>query len=187
MARIESRKIPLNTKLKHFSLKDPNGINYKSDDLMGKSGLLVYVVCNHCPYNQALWERLVKIGKFATKVDIGVVAINPNIHPNYPEDSPAHMLDKIEQYKISFPYLIDSDQTVSKDLGAECTPDIFLYNKSGELFYHGRVDDNWKDANSVDKEDLQNAIMLLFNGKEAPNEQYPSFGCSIKWADTVIG
>lgn len=187
MARIESRKIPLKTKLKHFSLKDPNGKEHASRGLMGKSGLLIYVVCNHCPYNQALWERLVKIAKFATKVDIGTLALNPNIHPNYPEDSPAHMLDKIEQYKIDFPYLIDLDQSVSKGLRAECTPDIFLFDKNGELFYHGRVDDNWKDENSVENEDLQEAIMLLFNEKEAPKKQHPSFGCSIKWVDTVIG
>jgi hypothetical protein len=187
MARIESKTIPLKTALSSFSLSDPEGVMYDSKNLIGKSGLLIYIVCNHCPYTEPLWERMVEIADFAKKVDIGVVAINPNIHPNYPEDSPVHMLDKISQYQVPFPYLIDADQSVSKALGATCTPEAFLFDGDGKLYYHGRIDDYWQDASGVNKEELRDAIMLLFSKKEPPSEQFPSKGCSIKWADTVTG
>jgi thiol-disulfide isomerase/thioredoxin len=187
MALVESTPGNLGAKLQHFALEDPNGKAYSSKELMGKSGLLIYVVCNHCPYNQALWERLVEIAEFASKIDVGVVAINPNIHPNYPEDSPAHMQDKIKEFNINFPYLIDNRQQVARGLGAVCTPDIFLYNGEEKLFYRGRVDDNWKDAQKVAKEELRDAMMSLFNGKNPPQEQHPSMGCSIKWIETITG
>ena len=187
MALIESASIPIGTKLQHFALEDPTGKAYSSMELMGKSGLLVYVVCNHCPYNQALWKRLVEVSEFASKVDVGTVAINPNIHPNYPEDSPSHMLDKIAEFHMPFPYLIDSKQLVSRSLNATCTPDIYLFDGEGSLFYHGRVDDNWKDPKNVKKEELRDALMLLFSGKKPPQEQLPSMGCSIKWIDTITG
>jgi thiol-disulfide isomerase/thioredoxin len=187
MALTESALIALGTPLRHFSLEDPNGKVHASKTLMGKTGLLVYVVCNHCPYNQALWERLVEVAAFAAKVDIGVVAINPNIHPNYPEDSPAHMLDKIREFAIPFPYVIDETQEVVRSLGAVCTPDIFLFDGEGKLFYHGRLDDYWKDAKKVTREELREAMMLLFSGKEPPKEQFPAMGCSIKWIDTITG
>lgn len=184
---VNSQSINMGTKLKHFALNDPYEKAYSSKELMGKNGLLIFVVCNHCPYTQVLWQRIVDISKFAKKIDVGVVAINPNIHPNYPEDSPAHMRDKIEEFNITFPYLIDSKQLVSRDLQAVCTPDIFLFDKNEELFYHGRIDDNEKYAHKVQKEELRDALTALFNEKKPPLTQHSSVGCSIKWQNTVLG
>lgn len=187
MSLIHSKDIPLGKVLQHFALEDPNGKAYSSKELIKSNGLLIYVVCNHCPYTQILWDRLVDVADFARKIDIGVVAINPNIHPNYPEDSPSHMRDKIKEFNINFPYLIDGKQLVVKSLEATCTPDIFLFDKNEKLFYHGRVDDNEKDALHVQKEELREALMALFSQKKPPKEQNPSIGCSIKWQDTVLG
>lgn len=187
MPLIESKNIPLGKKLQHFALENPDGKAYSSKELMGRNGLLIFVVCNHCPYTATIWKRLVKITEFAHKIDVGVLAINPNIHPNYPEDSPAHMKDKIEEFSLNFPYLIDSKQLVSVLLEATCTPDIFLFDKKEELFYHGRLDDNEQDASKVQKEDLRDALIALFTEQKPPRKQHPSHGCSIKWIDTVTG
>jgi len=187
MALIESAPIALGTPLEHFQLEDPEGNIYQSATLFGKGGFLIAVMCNHCPYSNAIWKRLVAVAEFAKKLDITTVAINPNIHPNYPEDSPAHMLDKIKEMAIDFPYLIDEKQAVAKSLGATCTPDLFLFDSEQKLYYHGRLDDNWQDARSVKEEELREAIMLLFSKQDAPATQHPSMGCSIKWIDTVTG
>lgn len=187
MSLVTSKKIPLRRALQHFVLEDPDEKHYSSKELFGSNGLLIFVVCNHCPYTTVLWERLVEIAEFAYKIDVGVVAINPNIHPNYPEDSPAKMRNKIEEYSLNFPYLIDSKQIVSRSLEAVCTPDIFLFDGKGGLFYHGRLDDNEKDASMVKKEDLRDALVALFTNNPPPKPQHPSHGCSIKWIDTVTG
>lgn len=42
-----------------FELSDPNGKSYHFDDLLGKKGLLIAFICNHCPYVQAIIARLV--------------------------------------------------------------------------------------------------------------------------------
>ena len=31
---------------------------------------------------------------------------------------------------------------------AQCTPDIYLFDKNKALVYHGRIDDNWKDEDA---------------------------------------
>ncbi len=181
MALTNSQNIKLHTKLQHFALEDPYEQAYTSKELKKTNGLLIYILCNHCPYTNVMWERLVELSKFANKLDIGVLGINPNIHPNYPEDSPIYMKDKIEEYGVNFPYLIDSKQIVVKSLGATCTPEVFLFDKEDELYYHGRVDDAHGEAKNVQKEELREALMALFNGAEAPKTQEPSLGCSIKW------
>ena len=173
--------------LPDFKLKDADGIEYYSNSLIGKNGLLLVVTCNHCPYAKAVWKRVVDISRYAKKLDINTVAVNPNIHPNYPEDQPVYMKSLAKEIGIDFPYLVDETQEVAKLLKAQCTPDIYLFNKDGKIFYHGRIDDNWQDENQVKNEELKEAVTLLFNQKEPPKVQYPSMGCSIKWLDTVLG
>ncbi len=187
MSLLESKSIPLGFELPDFTLKDPYDKEFRVRDEIGKNGFLVFVTCNHCPYAKAVWDRMKEIINFAKKLEINAIAVNPNIHPNYPEDSPAKMKEKIEDEKLSFPYLVDETQEFSKALDAVCTPDIYLFDKDAKLYYHGRIDDNWQDENKVKKEELKEALMLLFTGKEPPKEQLPSMGCSIKWTDTVLG
>lgn len=187
MALIQSSDVALGMKLKHFELEDAFGKRVSSQTIFGKGGFLIAVMCNHCPYSNAIWKRLEGVSEFAKKLDIATVAINPNMHPNYPEDSPSHMRDKIKEMEINFPYLIDEDQEVAKSLGAVCTPDIFLFDADEKLYYHGRLDDSWREERNVKEEELREAVMLLFSKQEAPKIQHPSQGCSIKWIDTVTG
>jgi peroxiredoxin len=187
MSLIYAKELPLGNKMENFELEDAFGQRYSVEEVLGEIGIIIAVMCNHCPYSNAIWKRLERVSEFAKKLDITTLAINPNIHPNFPEDSPAHMRDKIEEFSLTFPYLVDEEQKVAKALGAVCTPDIFLFNKNKELFYHGRLDDNWHDEKSVKYEDLREAVISLFGGQEPPKKQFPSQGCSIKWIDTVIG
>jgi peroxiredoxin len=185
MALIESIDIPLGTGMPSFTLKDPFGKNYSSDGLIGTKGLLVVFTCNHCPYAKAVWPRLIRIAHDARNLGIPAVAINPNIHPNYPDDRPECMIQKIKEWGITFPYLVDDTQETAKAFMAQCTPDIYLMNHERILIYHGRIDDNWQDEGKVTRKDLQNAINALADGKEIPSPQYPSMGCSIKWRSEI--
>ncbi len=181
MALLESVKIPLGTKMPAFTLKDPSGNVFSNDSLMGERGLLVVFTCNHCPYANALWPRLVRLGQYAQGMRVGAVAINPNINPDFPDDAPEKMVLKAAELNIPFPYLVDVDQAVAIDFKAQCTPDIYLFNKDQALVYHGRVDDNWKDEDAVTREELKEALNNMVAGLPVAAKQYPSMGCSIKW------
>jgi len=142
--------------------------------------LLVVVMCNHCPYVQAVEDRINALAKgFAGRCD--VVAINPNDAAAYPEDSFDAMRERARRKGYVFPYLYDESQAVARAFGAVCTPDFFLYDAARKLAYRGRLDDNWKDATQVRREDLREAITTLLAGKELREPQRPSMGCSIKW------
>lgn len=183
MARLESIDVPLGSTMPKFTLRDPDGVVQVSDYVFGKKGLLVVFTCNHCPYAKAVWPRIIRLGRYAMERDINVVAINPNINPNYPDDAPSEMSKKIQEWNIPFPYLIDDTQKVARAFDAQCTPDIYLYNAEQKLVYHGRVDDNWQEEPKVTKQDLKEAITNLADGKTIAEKQIPSMGCSIKWRD----
>jgi peroxiredoxin len=181
MALLESMNIPLGSPMPEFSLPDPDGVTYNGKELTGENGLLVAFTCNHCPYAIAVWPRLVELAKLGKTLGIATAAINPNINPNYPEDAPDKMKIKTQEWGIFFPYLIDESQATAKAFKAQCTPDLYLFDKDQKLAYHGRIDDNWEDATKVTRHELKEALEALGSGQAVPTEQRPSMGCSIKW------
>ena len=181
MSLLKSIIIPLDTKMPDFELADPHGKTFKGEDLYDEKGLLLGFFCNHCPYAIAVWPRFIRLAQYAQTIGINTVAINPNINPDYPEDAPDQMVEKIEEWGISFPYLVDEGQNVARAFKAQCTPDIYLFNHERELIYHGRLDDNWKHEKKVKHEELKEAIDNLATGKLQSKNQKPSMGCSIKW------
>jgi peroxiredoxin len=183
MAHLESIQVPLGTKMPKFILRDPEGVIHTSDYETGKKGLLVVFTCNHCPYAKAVWPRIIRLGRYAMELEINIVAINPNINPQYPEDAPGEMRKKIKEWDIPFPYLIDDTQKIAHAFDAQCTPDIYLFDAGQKLVYHGRVDDNWKEESKVTKEELKEAITALAEGRPIAEKQIPSIGCSIKWME----
>lgn len=183
MALLESVKIPLGTVMPAFELKDPSGKVFRSDALYGERGLLLVFTCNHCPYANAVWPRLVRLGTYAAGMRMGVAAVNPNINPAYPDDGPEKMLLKIGELGITFPYLVDETQAVARAFKAQCTPDVYLFDKDKKLVYHGRIDDNWKDEEAVTREELKEAMNNMVAGLPVDKKQFPSMGCSIKWRD----
>lgn len=184
MALLESIDIPLLSTMPNFALSDTNGNIVSRATVMGSKGLLVVFTCNHCPYAIAIWPRLIRLAQEAALKGVATVAINPNIHPSYPDDAPKKMKEKIAEWQIPFPYLIDETQKVAQAYKAQCTPDLFLMDTESRLVYHGRLDDNWKDESKVSKHELKTAIDQLASGQPIHQQQFPSMGCSIKWKNT---
>ncbi len=110
-----------------------------------------------------------------------VVGINANDAVTYPDDSFEAMRQRAVAKGYTFPYLWDEEQTVARRFGAVCTPDFFLYDSHRRLAYRGRLDDNWKDASRVTRQELREAIEGVLAGREPLEVQLPSMGCSIKW------
>ncbi len=183
MALLESVKIPLGTLMPLFELKDAHGKLYKGSELFGDRGLLVVFTCNHCPYALAVWPRVIQLAKYGKGMRVNTIAINPNINPEFPDDAPDKMVLKAKELGIDFPYLVDETQKVADAFKAQCTPDIYLFNKDKQLVYHGRIDDNWKDESAVTREELKEAMNNMAAGRPISSKQNPSMGCSIKWCN----
>lgn len=183
MAKTESSMLTLGTIAPLFRLS--NGVDdqyYSRDQLMGNKGLLVFFICNHCPYVVHLIDHFSsKIKKYQNQ-GIGVVAISSNDILTYPDDSPELMTKFAQEHRFSFPYLFDSTQEVARNYQATCTPDFFLFDHNHSLIYRGRYDDS-TPGNGIEISglDLIRAIDALINGELIHEVQHPSMGCNIKW------
>lgn len=165
-----------------FSLPGTDGNIWTLDDCCGENGLLVMFICNHCPYVQAVIDRLVRDTNELKKMGINSVAIMANDVNDYPEDSLDNMKRVAQEQGFSFPYLYDETQQVAQQYGAVCTPDFFGYNKDLQLQYRGRLDASRKEAAATDvRRDLFEAMKQVAETGHGPENQIPSMGCSIKW------
>jgi len=170
-------------KAKDFRLNATDGYEYALRAFSDKKSLLVIFTCNHCPYAKAAWPIFLELFKKYDK-NVGIVAINPNDESAHPDDSFEKMQKLVNKMKIPFPYLHDKEQEIAKAYNAQCTPEVYLFSVrdvSFSLYYHGRINDNWRYPKKVKEHSLENAIKGLLSGKQPPEEQLPSMGCSIKW------
>ena len=182
MVRTHSTMLPLGTPAPEFKLPDATGKVMHFSDFNEERGLLLMFISNHCPYVKMLRKDLAQLGKEYQQHCISVVAIGSNDVDNYPDDSPAKMIDDIMEFGYTFPYLYDESQEVAKAYHAACTPDFFLFDGDRRLYYRGQFDDA-RPGNGVEVtgRDLRNALDRLLAGETAPEEQKASMGCNIKW------
>ena len=165
-----------------FALPGVDGEVWTLDRCRGSRGLLVMFICNHCPYVQAIRERLVRDTRELRDAGVNSVAIMSNDPALYPEDSFENMRAIAARFDFPFPYLWDKSQAVAKAYGAVCTPDFFGYNNNLELQYRGRLDASMKQpAPDAAERELFQAMVQIASTGQGPENQIPGIGCSIKW------
>lgn len=182
MATLSTQHMTPGTPAPPFSLPATDGKTYSLDDFASAKVLVVVFTCNHCPYAQAVEDRLVRFQADYGGRGVRLVAINPNDDHNYPEDSFEKMVERARDKRFNFPYLRDATQAVARAYDAACTPDFFVFGPDRRLAYNGRFDDSWKDESKVTRRDLAEVVEgLLADRAPSLPELVPSMGCSIKW------
>ena len=181
MALTESRDLSLGTTCPDFRLRSVDGKSVARDDFRGKPVLVVLFICNHCPYVQAVEERIVQLRRDYGPRGVQLVGICSNDPTDYPDDRPERLLQRWREKDYGFPYLLDETQDVARAFNAVCTPDIYVFDAERRLAYHGRIDDNWQQPAKVKRRELAAALDALLAGQPPLREQQYSIGCSIKW------
>lgn len=183
MAETPSAMVQLGSKAYDFTLPDTiSGKQISLDEIKSDKATVVMFICNHCPYVIHIVEKLSEVVKEYQEKGISFVAISSNDVENYPQDSPDKMKEFAAVHKFTFPYLYDETQEVAKAYKAECTPDIFVYDKDLTLVYRGQFDDSRPSKDTpVTGKDLKAALDNILAGNPVDENQIPSVGCNIKW------
>jgi len=185
MVALSTPETDLGTPAPDFSLPDPSGKVWTLADCSGVNGTLVMFICNHCPYVQAVIDRIVRDCRELDDHGVGCVAIMSNDVSRYPADAPDRMTAFATEHHLTIPYLYDESQSVARAYGAVCTPDFFGYDGDLKLRYRGRLDASRAEPAPPEAErELFVAMATIAAGSPAPAVQLPSMGCSIKWKET---
>ena len=171
-------------KARGFRLKNVDGQVVSLDDYPSAKGFVVIFTCNTCPYAVAYEDRIIDLDMKYRPLGMPVIAVNPNDPSISPGDSFDKMVQRADEKDFTFPYLFDETQEVFKAYGATHTPHVYLLKKEGsELIvkYVGTIDDNYKDASSVQKTYLADAIDAVLSGANPDPSLTKAIGCSVKY------
>lgn len=175
----DTKKLSRSDSAPNFSLPGADGKTYTLSDFSQYEGLLVIFMCNHCPYVKTKMDDLVKLNaEFGEK--IAMVGINSN-DPDFPGEGMENMKSFIQEWNMSFPYLLDASQKIAKLYGATCTPDPFLFDSNHTLVFHGKVTNAMSPNDTATEYTMRDNITTLLRGETIEKWFDPSLGCSIKW------
>lgn len=182
-----SRPLALGMTAPDFDLPGVDGRRWRYADAAGPAGLVVAFICNHCPYVQAIVDRIVRDAATLRALGFGTVAISANDATAYPEDAPDRMAAFAQRHRFDFPYLHDESQAVARAYDAQCTPEFYGFDRERRLVYHGRLDASGRQPGPPDaKRELVAAMQQVAATGRPPADQRASIGCSIKWRDEGV-
>jgi len=173
--------LKLNEQAKPFTLPGVDDKMHALSDYKAKEAVAVIFSCNHCPYVKAWEDRMVQIqGDYSPK-GVKLIVINAKDVSKNPDDSLPKMKERAKEKGFNFPYLFDESQAVARAYGAERTPEVFLFDKQGQLRYHGAIDDNYDNPGAVKDHYLRAALDAVLGVKPLSVSETQPVGCTIKW------
>jgi peroxiredoxin len=162
-------------------MRNVDGRELAIADIAGKQGTLVIFTCNHCPWAKAWETRIAALGNAYAQRGIGVIAVNANDPAAYKDDGFDAMVQRAHDRGFQFAYVVDAGSRVAKAYGASRTPEVFLFDASGKLVYHGTIDDNAENVAAVKQHYLRDALEAVATGKPVTVGETKALGCSIKF------
>lgn len=160
------------SKLDKFTLTSVDGapVNFET------SGKLtaVFFIATQCPISNDYNTRMQALVNEYKGKGITFVFVNSN------DTEPAAEVKKhIESNKFTFAVHKDPQNRFADLLHAEVTPEVFLFDKTGSVIYHGAIDDS-RNAANITKRPLRDAFEAALAGKPVATPEHKAFGCTIK-------
>ena len=184
MALTPSTMLALGTRLPDFDLPQVTDGRLNSQSLVERPVLLM-VLCAHCPFVKHVEPELSRLDHDFSEA-VQLVGVSSNSLITHPQDGPEQLADQAKRQGWSFPYLLDEQQTLARDLQAACTPEFYLFSPDGEglqsLRYRGQLDGS-RPSNDLplDGRDLRAALDAVLTGSPVNPDQTASVGCNVKW------
>jgi len=141
-----------------------------------KAVVLVFVRTD-CPISNRYAPTIQRLSaEYAGKVTFWLV------YPDRTESAIA-IQKHLDEYGYKLPALRDPQHSLVKLAEVQVTPEVALFDGSGELLYHGRIDNWYHDfghaRSAPTTHELNNAIQAVINGKAPEVASASGVGCYI--------
>ena len=111
-----------------FDLPGVDGRNHALAEYADAPVLVLVQSCNHCPYVLAWEGRIDALQREYAGRGVRIVAVNSNDVDASPRRLVREMVEHARDAGYSFDYLYDESQELARILGAERTPEAFVFD-----------------------------------------------------------
>jgi peroxiredoxin len=170
-------------RVENFQLKDAvSGQGFSLDSYGDAKAVILVFTSLNCPFSKLYEERIVNLsGQFASDGFVFAL-INPHIGTEEEETS-AGMKTRASEKKMSFPFLEDANQSVTKQFGITKLPEVVVITPSPTGFavaYRGAIDNNPQMAANANIKYLESALIAIQNRRTPSPASSRAVGCNIK-------
>jgi thiol-disulfide isomerase/thioredoxin len=135
---------------------------------------VVTFISTTCPVSNSYNDRMKDLYRYYAGKGVKFVFLNSNQN-----ESAAAIQDHARQAGFEFPVHKDAGNVLADRFGAQYTPESFLLDRTGNIRYHGRIDDAQNPAR-VRQNSLRLALDAVLSGGEVAVGETKAFGCTIK-------
>ncbi len=168
---------PATATLEKIDLVDFRGRTWRLQDFQDDSLLVVAFLGTQCPLAKLYSVRLGEIASEYAARSVRVIAVMSNR-----QDSLEEINAFATRQQLDFPILKDAGNAFADRIGAERTPEVFVFDASRKLRYRGRVDDQYGIGYVRDeprRRDLRIALDELLSGRDVTLARTAAVGCII--------
>jgi hypothetical protein len=170
--------------LRQIRLVDTDGVVHLP--LQGDSTVAIALifVSTDCPLANAFQPALRKISE--TYKDQGVCCFMIHSSPKAVE---CKVVSHINEYGITMPVVVDSDQSIAHLVEAKVTPEAIVVDRSGHVRYRGLINNLYagfgKKRQKATEHYLTDALDALIGGDPVRNTITRPIGCFIHYANRI--
>jgi thiol-disulfide isomerase/thioredoxin len=161
----------------HTFVEDLNGKPLDPFAVSAGRVVVLLFVRTDCPISNRYAPQLQNLSeKFRAKADFWLV---------YPdrEQTASKIKAHLRDFHYSIPGLRDTHHALVQRAQATITPEAAVFDSSGRLLYHGRIDNWYEDfsraRSAPTTHDLDDAISAALNGKTITPDHTNAVGCYI--------
>jgi alkyl hydroperoxide reductase subunit AhpC len=147
-----------------------------------KSVVLVFTSLN-CPFSKLYEERIVSLNSQFGPEGFVFALVNPHVGIEE-EETAAGMKARANEKKITFPFLEDTNQTVTKQFGITKLPEVVVITPGPTGFavaYRGAIDNNPQMAENANIKYLESALTAIQNRRTPSPASSRAVGCNVKF------
>lgn len=130
------RKENSNESLYSIKLETVDHEKFSLDQLEGKTSVILFLQ-PECPFCNSYGKTLRSLDSTFKSQDVHVYGAVAG--KNFPDDD---IIAYREKFKLQFPFILDPDFRLTRELKATITPQAYLLDDKGVVLYHGMID-NW--------------------------------------------
>ena len=147
--------------------------------IAGKPTVL-FIVGTECPIANRMAPELKRIVTDYKGIAYFFVYSEKNL-------TPVSVRKHLRDFSIKSTGLLDTHFIIAKFAKARVTPEAALFDATGNMVYHGRINDSYVEHNvpreTAVKHDLRKAISEMLNKEPVANPFVPAVGCTIPYED----
>ena len=172
--------LPSQTRILESQAFDPAGKAVRLKDLLPQKDFLVLLFLGaDCPLSQ---KAVTEAANDISKVDLGGKVGLAGLLVGRDDEHDIRRLR--EEFKVTFPLLLDRDNQIASRLGVTKVPTALLVDQKGKVLYQGRINDRVEvlgKRSTLRRHDLREAIVDALEGKPVRVASTEAVGCPVEF------